>query len=346
MAYERGKTLERMKKLAIVLFIVIGFQPASAQVGKLDSLFAARDTTAIIDSLLKDFDKFLDSLAAPKSFFAVNVGIGTGFFSFENKNSVFLTTRKKLIISPSAGYFHRSGLGISATAFLINDNNTLNFYQVALSPSYDLIRKKFSTGISYTRYFSKDSLNFYATPIQNELFAYFTYKGWWLRPSVNVSFGWGSNTEYEKRRLWRYDVLLSRRDRYFVEIKNEETVRDFSMTFSLRKDFDWYHVLGKNDNVTFTPLVMLNSGTQNFGFNTSYNYRFNAIRANSLPSNRTITDNTAFAMQSASLALRGSYMKGRLLIQPQILFDYYLLELPEEESPLNTVYAITAGWSF
>lgn len=335
-----------MKKLATVLIVLISFQPAWSQVDKLDSLFASGDTTAVMDSLMKDFEKFMDSLSAPKSFFAVNIGVGTGFFSFENKNSVFLSTRKKMIFSPSAGYFHRSGLGISATAFLIHDDDALNFYQFAFSPSYDLIKKKFSTGISYTRYFSKDSLNFYATPIQNELFAYFTWKKLWVRPSVNCSFGWGSKTEYERRRLRRYDVILSRPDRYFVDIKNEETVQDFSVNFSLRKDFDWYEVFGKNDNITFTPVLMLNSGTQNFGFNTSYSYRFNAIRANSLPSNQAITDKTGFALQSASLALRGSYLKGRFLIQPQVLFDYYLLDLADDQSPLNTVYAITAGWSF
>lgn len=335
-----------MKKLVTVLLLFASFRPAFAQEGKLDSLFSHGDTTAIMDSLLKDFDKFLDSLSAPKSFFSVNMGVGTGFFSFENKNSVFLTTRKKLIFSPSLGYYHRSGFGISTSAFLIYDDNTINPYQVAISPSYDLIRKKFSTGISYTRYFRKDSLNFYATPIRDELFAYFTWKKWWLRPSVNFSFGWGSKTEYERRRLVRYSLLLSRLNRYVVDIKNEESVRDFSMTLSLRKDFDWYDVLGRNDNITFTPVLMLNSGTQNFGFNTSYSYNFSVIRVNSLPSNRAITDKAGFALQSASLALRGSYLKGHFLIQPQILFDYYLLDEDMDEPALNTVYAIVAGWTF
>jgi hypothetical protein len=140
-----------MKKLLTVVLVVISLQQASAQEGKLDSLFASGDSTAVMDSLMKEFDKefenFLDSLITPKSFFAVNLGVGTGFFSFEDKNTVFLTTRKKLILSPSAGYFHKSGLGISASAFLLHDGNEINLYQVALSPSYDLIKRKISTGI-------------------------------------------------------------------------------------------------------------------------------------------------------------------------------------------------------
>src|SRR5215467_4094458 len=129
-----------MQKRASILLVAIVLCKASfSQSGKIDSLFNSRDTTAVIDSLMKDFDKFLDSLSSPKSFFNIGIGAGTGFFSFENKSSFVTTTEKKLIISPSIGYFHKSGFGISATAFTINDNTGFNFYQFAFSPSYDLI---------------------------------------------------------------------------------------------------------------------------------------------------------------------------------------------------------------
>ena len=335
-----------MKKIATLVLFMAFIQTGIAQSGKLDSLFSNKDTTAVLDSLMADFDKFLDSLAAPKSFFAVSVGVGTGQFSFEDKNSVFFNSEKKLIVSPVVGYYHKSGLGLSATAFSLIDDGKFNFYQFAFSPSYDYIKRKFSTGISYTRYFSKDSLNFYSTPICNEIFAYFSWKKWWVRPTINIAYGWGSSEEYEKRKFERLARLLSQRDRYYVIIKNEESVRDFSVNFSLRKDFDWYDVLGKNDNVTLTPVLLLNSGTQTFGFNTSYSYSFNTIRSNSLPSNQEISDNTDFALQSTSLALRVSYLKKKFLVQAQTLFDYYLLDLYDEGSRLNTVFSLTAGISF
>ena len=335
-----------MKKLlTLVLFMVI-LQCSFAQNGKLDSLFNNRDTTAVLDSLMADFDKFLDSLIAPKSFFSVSVGVGTGVFSFEDKNSVFFNSQKKLIISPTAGYYHKSGFGLSATAFTIMEDSKLNFYQYAFSPSYDLINRKFSVGISYTKYLRKDSLNFYATPICNEVFTYFSWKKWWVRPTINIAYGWGSKEEYEKRKFDRLAQLLSQRDRYFIIIRNEESVRDLSVNISVRKDFDWYDVLGKDDNITFTPVIMLNSGTQTFGFNTSYSYSFNTIRTNSLPSNQEISDNTDFALQSTSLALRGSYFKGKFLFQAQVLFDYYLLDLYDDQSRLNSVFSLTAGLSF
>ena len=337
---------KRMKKLLVLIVFTVAMQPTFSQKGgKLDSLFAKGDTTAVMDSLLKDFDLYLDSLAGPKSFFTLNTGIGTGFFSFNDKNTVTVNTQKKLIFSPSIGYFHKTGFGIAATGAALL-NNGINFYQYSLSPSFDLIKKGFSTGIAYTRYFTKDSLDFYTTPIQNEVFVYFSYKKWWVRPTLSLSYGWGSKEEYEKREVLRRERLLEYLNRYYVNIKNTTSVRDFSATISVRKDIDWYGVLSKNDNITLTPIAMLNAGTQNYGFNTSYSYNFSPVRANSLPSNKDISDNTQFAFQSACMALRGSYLKGRFLLQSQVLFDYFLQDVQDSGSKLNTVYSITAGVSF
>ncbi|HUP11962.1 MAG TPA: hypothetical protein VM187_07120 [Niastella sp.] len=333
-----------MKKLFVLLVFTAAMQPGFSQKrGKLDSLFIKGDTTAILDSLLKDFNLYLDSLVGRKSFFIINTAIGTGFFSFNDKNTVTINTEKKLIVSPSVGYYHKSGLGLSAAGYsLLNEG--MNFYQYSLSPSFDVIKKRFSTGIAYTRYLTKDSLDFYTTPIQNEVFAYLSYKKWWVRPTLSLSYGWGSKEEYEKREIVRRIRLL--RDRYYVNVKNVTSVRDFSATISVRKDIDWYSVLTKADNITLTPIAMLNAGTQNYGFNTSYSYNFSPVRTNSLPSNSEISDNTQFALQSTCFALRGSYLKGSFLLQSQVLFDYFLQDLNDAASKLSTVYSITAGINF
>lgn len=343
-----SKTRECMKKITGLVVFIMAFQPSFSQSGgKVDSLFASGDTTAIIDSLLKGFDSYLDSITGSKSFFSVNLGAGTGFFSFNEKNSTTVNTRQKLIFSPSAGYFHKSGFGISVTGFAIHEDNALNMYQAAVSPSYDLIKKAFSAGISFTKYITRDSLKFYTTPIQNELFVYFSYKKWWIRPSISFSYGWGSQEEYEKRKLSRLAYLLSLSNNYYVIVRNEQQIRDFSATCSLRKDIDWYGVFGKKDNLTFTPVVLLNAGTQNFGFNTSYSYnRTPLLRINSMPSNREISGNTQFALQSAGMVFRGSYLTGRFLLQTQVLFDYFLQDVQNAGSKLNTVFSATAGISF
>lgn len=331
------------KTLALICLLAV-LQPAKAQQNKLDSLFMGADTTAVLDSLLADFDNFLDSMTRRRSMFFVGVGVGTGFFSFENKNSVYISTEKKLIVSPSVGYFHKSGLGVSATAFGLSNSGKFSFYQLALSPSYDWISRSISTGISYSHYFNKDSLDFYTTPIRDELYAYFSYKRWWVRPSISLSYGWGSKSEYEKQQIRLLRRRLQLRNRYFITIENEEEIRDFSLTISVRKDFDWYDLIAKNDNLTLTPVLLLNSGTQQFGFNTSYSYPFNPVRVNSLPANSTVSDQTSFSPQSAGAIVRASYMKGKFLLQPQVLFDYYLLET--DSDPLNIVFAVSLSLAF
>jgi hypothetical protein len=330
--------------IIVSLFFLFANPEAKGQKTRIDSLFMNADTSVVIESLMKDFDKFLDSLTAPKSFFNVSLGIGSGIFSFENNNSVFLKEEKKLILSPSFGYYHKTGLGISATGYMMNENSKLNFYQYVFTPSFDVIKRKFSTGISFSKYISKDSLRFYTTPIQNEFFAYFSYKKLWVRPSLSISYGWGSTTQYEKKQEKILKRLLQRSNRYYVTIKNKETISDLSVTVSVRKDFNWYDVISKDDNITFTPVILLNSGTQNFGFNTSYTYTLpSAIRVNSMPSNSNITDRTEFAPQSLSMVLRSSYLRGKFLIQPQVLFDYYI---PQSDDRFNTLYSVTTAFSF
>jgi hypothetical protein len=144
----------------------------------------------------------------------------------------------------------------------------LNLYQTGLSPSFDYLKNKdLATGISYTRFFTKDSLPFYTTPIQNELYAYFTYRKWWFRPSLSLSYGWGSRTDYEQREELLQDLRLRRRG--FTYINTTESVSDFSIMASVRHDFYWLDIFSNSDHIRLTPQVSFTSGTQKFGFNQS-----------------------------------------------------------------------------
>lgn len=331
-------------RLLLAALLVFLQSVAFSQQSRLDSLFHNKDSTAVIDSLLQDFGKYMDSLAKPTSFFTISAGIGTGYFSFENKNSYAFTTEKKLLISPSVGYYHKSGLGLSATGFYLPGANKAGFYQFAVSPSYDYLRsKKLSTGISFTKYFSKDSLPFYNTPIQQEIFAYFSIKKWKLRPSMSVSYGWGTKEEYEKRQVLVWNRWLQRSQRGFITVKNEESIHDFAATLSLKYNFTWDDVFSDDDGFTLTPVLLLSGGTQRFGFNTSYSSSSAVIRNNVLPSNQQISEQTGFGVQSLSLVIRSDYSIGKFFIMPQVLFDYYL---PESDDRFSFAYSVVTGFNF
>ncbi len=331
----------------MVILTLLYSGTAMAQEDVLDEIFKSGNTTKIIDSLLEGFDDYLDSLNQRRSFFSAGITAGTSLFSFEEKNNGLYATERKFLASPFMSYFHRSGFGLTASTYIISDDKKFYPFQYAITPSYDLIKRKYSTGVSFTRYLVKDSLKFYTTPIQQEAFAYFAFKDLWIRPAISVAYGWGSETSYEKRKL-KIKKNRSRHSRNATDVvlteRRDESLHDLSVIFSLKKDFSFFDVLNNKDMISLTPVVLINCGTQQYGFNSSYSFtRTSSVKAASLPSNVSITDRSSFSAQTAALIMRASYLSGRFLFQPQLIMDYFI---PGEEKQFNTAFSVTAGVSF
>lgn len=323
-----------MKKALLIIFLFNSYAVlAQNESGK--------DSTAFLDSILNEMDEILDDMIGKKSFVMASVGAGTGYFNFKNFQAENFSTQRKLMLSPTVGFFHRSGLGLSTTAYAVSEEK-LNFYQAALTPSYDYIRPgTFSAGFAFTRYFTKKNLPFYATPICNEIAGYFTYKKFFLKPAVSVAYGWGSRTEYEEHKI---EVFMLRRLRnpQVITIRNEESVRDLSLLVSLRHDFGLHDMLYGGDMLTITPAIAVSAGTQNFGLNTSFNSNSKRLN-NFLPGNQYIKDQSGFDTQSASAVMRVDYSFNRFFIQSQFLLDYYLHGADDR---LNNAFALIAGVVF
>jgi len=166
---------------------------------------------------------------------------------------------------------------------------------------------------------------------------------WKLRPTVAVSYGWGSKEEYEKRQVLLWNRWLQRSQRGFIIVKNEESVHDLATILSLKYNFAWYDVFTKDDGFTFIPVLLFTAGTQRFGFNTSYQSSSAVVRNNFLPSNQQVTEQTGFGAQSVSLVLRADYSIGKFFIMPQVLFDYYL---PKVDDRFNMAYSVVMGVNF
>lgn len=304
------------------------------------------DTTIDYDQLFRDFDEFMDSILSPRSYFLMSLSAGKGFYNFENKSNYQVTTSKKLTYSPTLGYYHKSGLGITLNGYIVDDGAKMNFYQTGVTPSFDYLKNKdLATGISYTKFFTKDSLPFYTTPIQNELYAYFTYRKWWIRPMLALSYGWGSRNDYEAREVLIQDLRLRRRG--FTYINTKETVSDFSVMASVRHDFYWLDVFTYRDHIRFTPQLTFTSGTQKFGFNQSATTYATSIRNTSNvlynTDNFYLDDELKFQPLSLTLFLRTEYNLGKFFIQPQLAFDYFF---PATTKQFNTLFSVNAGFMF
>ena len=339
-------------RLRILITLVVCLQARAlfAQETPVDTIPSAQDpllsdTSLVFDEdLFNELTSFIDSISRPHSYVLGNLTVGKGYYNFQRKNNTLLEVSQKFMYSPSVGYFHKSGLGIAATGYIINDDENINFYQLGITPAFDYIKdRNLATGISYTRYFTRDSLPFYTTPLQNELFAYLTYRKWWIRPTVSVSYGWGSRSEYSERE--DYITSLRLRPRGYTRFNSTESVCDLSIVASVRHDFYWLDLLVYNDHIRFTPQLTFTSGTQKFGFNQTANSYATPLRSdrNVLYSTQSyfLDDQVDFQPLALTLFLRSEYSIGKVFIQPQVAFDYYF---PATEKNFNTIFSISAGF--
>jgi hypothetical protein len=305
------------------------------------------DSLAYYDDLFNELDAFIDSITAPRTMVLVNVGVSSNFLNYRSGSDVDLETKRKINLSPSLGYYHKSGFGINGSTIILNDGNGLNAYQFLATGSYDYLgNEDFITGLSATRFFTKDSLSFYTSPLKNELNAFFTYKKWWLKPSVAASYGWGSRSDYEERE--EYITSLRLRPSGYTQINTHEKVNDFSVSASIRHDFYWLDVLGKNYAFRLTPQLMFVGGTQKFGFNqtstTSYTVtKGNNKRVLSDAENVYLDNNVVFQPLSLTAFLKSELSIGKFFIQPQVALDYYL---PAKANNLNAGFLLNAGLIF
>jgi hypothetical protein len=335
------------KGILIVTFVVQGFAALTQQNLPDTSIAAAKmnsaDTTIDYESLFQDFDSFMDSILSPHSYFLASISVGKGYFNFEKKGTGALETTKKLSYSPTIGYYDKGGLGITAVGYIVNDNSNMNFYQYSIAPSFDYLQNKdIATGISFTKYFTRDSLSFYTSPLENELYTYFTYRKIWVKPTVSLSYGWGSRSDYRKRMELIQSLRL--RPRGYTYVNTTESVSDLSLMVSVRHDFYWLDVFTYNDHIRFTPQLSFTSGTQKFGFNQSSETYATTVHngSNVLFSTQNVFLDNRLDFQPLSLTmyLRGEYSIGKFFFQPQLLLDYYF---PSTKDNFNVLFSVNAG---
>ena len=210
-----------------------------------------------------------------------------------------IKSSNKLVYTPSLGYYHKSGFGIGATGSAIADGfKNINLYQVAATASYDYMQSsQFLTGVAYTQFFTKDSIDFYTSPLTSEASGYFLYRNSWLKPSIAVNYAWGSKTHVEERQE-KIKLLRGKPLNSTTIIETTENVSDFSLALSVKHDFYWLNVLLDKDYFRFSPQLSLISGTQRFGFNQASNANyFNSKSGISVLQNTeelNLSENSAF----------------------------------------------------
>jgi hypothetical protein len=341
-----------LKKWFLLLVITLpGFfayaqkTPVDTSINSFNQILAS-DTTLDYDQLFSDFEAFMDSILTPRSYFMPTLSVSRGYFNFFGKSDGAIQTTPKLTYSPMLTFYHKSGFGLSATGYVVNDNVNHNLYQYSVTPSFDYLQNHdLAAGISFSRYFTKDSLPFYTSPLKNEVYGYFMYRKWWMKPAIAVSYGWGIRSDYESREEQILSLRL--RPRGYTYINTTETISDFSVMASVRHDFYWLDVLSHRDHIRLTPQLSFTSGTQKFGFNqTSSTYGTSIRNATNVlysTENVYLDDKVDFQPLSLTFYLRGEYSIGKFFIQPQVLVDYYF---PAKEKQFSSLFSVNLGLVF
>lgn len=357
-----------LKKYLLIACLMISGSFAWSQNTRKDTIpdmdDLAIDTSIDYDELLSELDLFLDSILAPRSFLLVDMSGASGYFVYKRRNNTQgIYSQKKLILTPTIGYYHKGGPGITASANMITGaNGNYNLYQYSVTPSFDFIQnKKWTAGASYTRHFTKDSLHFYTTPLQNEVSGYYLYRNAWLQPGLSATYGWGSRSDLKKRKEYitgfRLKEWINRNgfsiidtiryiDSIFTTITTKESIVDFLLTATLRHTFYWLDLTGSNDCLKFTPMLAFSFGTQKFGFNRTTATTATIRNTGNVQFNRgdvNLSEKSEFQPVSLTLYLRPEYSFRKFFIQPQLMLDYYF---PAEKDNFTTFFSLNAGFIF
>ena len=295
------------------------------------------------EEILKDLKDSED-----KSSFRVGVGIGNKVFSTHNNTLNAQQTANTIIFTPSIGYYHKSGLSLSATGYLLNSNGNSGFLQYAINPAYDYTNDAISLSLSYTHYFTTNAYNTSLTPVQNDFFGSLTSKKGWLRPGIQIGYASG-----EFKEIVHVDTTVKSGNTltHYNFIDTSTTKQNsFSFTPTLEHSFASKGVFTDNDYFNFIPRLMVNfgSGSQQVVRTTSGN--FSSLVNHTRGRKRNFREKSQgsytskFTLQSLGLDLEGDYNIGKLDIEPNLYIDYYLPKTQGKR--ITTVFSINFSYSF
>ena len=317
----------------ILLFFFVEKNYAQSTSG---TALSAKDSIELMNQLMS----LLDSNNKASSYALVNIGVGNRLFSVKNNALNAYQSYNKMIVSPSVGYFHKTGIGFTAGANMLDDGKAFGINQYSISPSFDLPgNKNFDVGISYSHYFVKNKFSEYSSPIQNDWYTSFTYKKKWLQPGIAVGYSTG---EYKDARH-KDTVILGVKRHYYDSVTNQ--LKAFSLTLALGHRFLWYGVLSPADGLAFTPTFMANAGSGE----TTVIHNTNALYLFKLLTRRgeiAKLQQTNFALQSVGLIMDLRYIIDNFTFEPQIYIDYYLPGIDAATKRLSQVFTFNMAYTF
>ncbi|MBL7703400.1 MAG: hypothetical protein JNM14_14210 [Ferruginibacter sp.] len=290
----------------------------------------SKEDKRLLDSMFNN-DEFIKlMMKKDRSYLEVKTGAGNQTISTSNNNVNAGELKSYLILTPAVNYHHKSGFGLAANAFLAVDSGNIKAYQFSINPYFEYFGKSFNAGIYYTRYISNESSGFTPNPFQNSFYGNVVYTKTYLAPGFAIGYNSGRFSD---------SVLILSRVRE-LEIK----ISDFNLSAYVLHEYYFNKLISKNDELTFTPSLILIAGRQQVKAPGLNNPRLsNFPRAKTYLKNRYESD-SKFQMQSIAASATLHYRYKKFFIEPNFYIDYYLPATSYKK--FTTVFSFSAGFIF
>ncbi len=272
---------------------------------------------------------------------------GNKLYSSQDMAVESLQTASELVISPSVAYYHKSGLSISFTGFLFNENKKTGFYQYSVSPSYNYTKGKVANAsVAYTHYFEKDTYSSNTSPVQNEFYGSLVFKKPWLKPGIFVGYSTGTSHE-----IINIDTTI-RVGIQRLHIKYIDTtaikLSSFSLAATIEHSFAFYNIFSKRDGFVFIPQFSFITGINTYEVNhkstvTNYN-SFTKKRIKRIRHFQSQAGNDKYEAQSLGLDLDFNYSIGKFYLEPELYLDYYLPKT--NDNRFTQIFNVNIGITF
>jgi hypothetical protein len=247
------KSTSTRNSIFVLSLFLSSFSFAQSNILNADSASTYSELSSLKnDSLLVELRSLLDSMNKPVSFFSFYTSVSNRLYS--TKNNAFNAqqySNSNMAVSPSISYYHKTGLGFSATSYMSTVDGKFSLYQTALSPSFDKINKKIMYGVSYSYYIKKMST--VSTPYEHEIYAYVQGRKKWLRPSL--AFGWA---EGEYKDVSVIPIKLNGNYRWISDT-SKVTLNDLSLIAGLSHSFVFDHIFTKKDALHLVSKILTTS---------------------------------------------------------------------------------------
>ncbi|GAC1588182.1 MAG: hypothetical protein NVS3B19_07600 [Ginsengibacter sp.] len=293
------------------------------------------------DEIMKELNK------ESKSNFKIGIGLGNKVFSTHNSSLNAQETEKGIVFTPFVGYYHKSGLSLTATGYILNSKRNSGLPQVAINPAYDYYDDNISSSVSYTHYFVTSNYNTALTPVQNDFFASINSKKGWLQPGFQIGYAAGT---YKEITPVDTTVKISGVSTHYQFIDTASIKQNsFSLTGTLQHTFNFRKLISNEDLFSLTPQLLINFGSGKYSVNqtSSGTYSFLVKRKRAKKNFRNTyqqTSNLPFKAESIGFNLEGVYSIGKFEIDPDIYIDYYLPKTNAKK--LTTIFTINFSYSF